>query len=216
MNHFPLVLPHAQVRRILDRKANRLIVTRQIKQGTYDVQDALAARRLDRYLKGPRMGEPPPSASVFAITVTEVWETTLTGLDFATIRAAGFKTQRDFYDEWIEWRRHIDPDELVRVCAFGFTDPGRFLHAKVHRGYTTNPAESARGEPQALSSGELKELAGDAARRFDRQRREEIRRRQARSLAQRLKLATAKGDSREMRALSREIDRLAAEQERAA
>lgn len=215
MNHFPLVLPHPQVRRILDKRAACLIITRKIKVGTYDVQDALVVRRNERFRKKGHF-EQMTNPSVFAITITEITKTPLGNLNLPTVMAMGFKTQRDFYDDWLERHRYLDLSEPVSVCRFGFADQGRYLHGSVHRGYTTIPAEGAKGEPQALSAAELKELAGAATRRYEREHREEIRAQRARSVMKAIRKAEQNGDVSELRSLRAQLDRLIKEHERAA
>jgi excisionase family DNA binding protein len=190
---WPLVLPHQQIGRILNRRADRLIVTCHVRLGGYDVQDALTLRRNERRRRAGRISE-LEDPTVFAIEIIHIDETALADLDLRTVRGAGYETQRDFYDDWLRRRRHIDPGQPVRVCAFAFQARERYLHQRIHRGYTENPAHAAPGEAAALSVGELAGLARDAARRLDRIRREDARRRRVRSLNVRLREAILEHD----------------------
>jgi hypothetical protein len=210
MNNWPLVLPHAHVARILKHNASRLIVTSRIRTGSYDVQDALTVRRNDRKRKAGRFSE-QEHPSVFAIKITDICEFALVELDLGIVRAAGFRTQRDFYDDWLERRRWICPDEPVRVCAFVFEAPERYLHRRVHRGYTTNPADGAKGECAALSASELRDLSAGAAKRLERERRQETMTQRARSLQIRLKDALKRQEVEEARRLSLELADLLAD-----
>jgi hypothetical protein len=201
---WPLVLPHQQIGRILNRRADRLVLTAHVRPGGYDVQDALALRRNERRRRAGRISE-LEDPIVFAIEIVHIHETTLLDLDLRTVCGAGYKTQRDFYDDWLRRRRHINPAQPVRVCHFNFRARERYLHRWVHRGYTTNPADAASFEPAALSAVELAELARDAARRLDRIRREDARRRRVRSLNVRLREAILEHDAAAEGAIRLEI-----------
>lgn len=166
---YPLILRHADITRVVNRNASRLILTRNMKLGSYELQDDHVVRRNERYRKDGRwdlMYDP----GVVTIEISEITSMTLMDLNLAIVRAAGFKTQREFYDAWVE-HRSINPATQVRVCRFMLIEPVRMLHRNVHRGYTTNPGLAARDEPSALSVSELKRYADTARWRDDQERR---------------------------------------------
>ena len=175
MSSWPLLLPHATIRRILDRNTSRLILTRHVKPGEYQVQDeGLERRNREHRAKGRDDLQHDPD--VVSIVITHVHKITLLDVDLALARAAGFKTQRDFYDDWLIRRRVIVPDLEVMVHAFGLAETPRYLHARVHRGYTSDPLRAARGEPEALDPMDLRRYADTARWRDDQLRREQAHR----------------------------------------
>ena len=172
MSGWPLVLRHADITRIVNRNATRLIVTRSIKPGVYELHDQHVVRRNERYKKQGRW-DLQYDPAVVSINVEAVVAQALKHLDLSDVRGAGYKTQREFYDYWYEThRRYIDPWTLVRVARFHLVEPVRMLHRNVARGYTTNPREAVRDEPSALSESELKRYADTARWRDDQERRE--------------------------------------------
>lgn len=170
MSTWPLILPHADITRVVNRNASRLISTRTLKRGAYQLQDAHIVDRNARYRKDGRW-DLHYDPGVVTVEISEVASTTLMALDLGVVRAAGFKTQRDFYDDWLERRGWVDPDLEIRVYRFSLTEPVRMLHRNVHRGYTTNTADAARDEPSALSVSELRRYADTARWRDDQERR---------------------------------------------
>ena len=208
MNSFPLVLPHADIRRILERHASRLVSTARARRGAYTIQDAITVRRNERLRKDGRPEE-QQDPDICAIQITEVMPIALVDVDFRTVRACGFKTQRDFYDDWLERRRAIDPRQGVWSVAFHLVEQPRFLHRRTFGGYTTDPSMAMFGEPEALGAEDLKLLAGDARIRLERERQEELCRQQVRSISLRLRAATKDRRPDEVLALKLELDRLA-------
>lgn len=206
MSAWPLEIPHADAQRVL-KGASVLIVTRSVKPGAYELQDALIVRRNARYRRDGRH-DLQASPDVASIVVKTVDEMRLMDLDLAIVRAAGFKTQRDFYDDWYQRRGWIDGETLVRVCRVRIVEPVRMLHQRVHRGYTTDPTRAARDEPSALSASELRELAGAAHRRYEREHAAEIQRRELVSLMARWRQAAKAGNYAEAIRLSRQLARL--------
>lgn len=206
MSAWPLEIPHADAQRIL-KGASTLIVTRSVKPGAYDLQDALIVRRNARYRKDGRH-DLQASPDVTSIVVKAVDEMRLMDLDLAIVRSAGWKAQRDFYDDWYQRRGWIDGETLVRVCRVRIVEPVRMLHRRVHRGYTTDPAKAVRDEPSALSASELRELAGAAHRRFEREHARELRDRAMSSLKARRRQAEKAGNYRESIRLTRQIEKL--------
>jgi hypothetical protein len=204
VNPWPIILPHAQIARMLARRTSRLILTARLRPGTYHVHDALSVRQNERRRRAGRFTE-QQDPTIFAITITGIRELALVDLDLVTVRAAGYRTQRDFYDDWLRRRHHLDPRETARVCAFAFEAPERYLHQRAHRGYTENPLQAARGEPAALSAAELADLSAGARRRHQQHQREDARRQHARSLAARIKLAVLDHDGEAAEAIRQEI-----------
>lgn len=205
---YPLVLRHADVQRIVNRSASLLILTGTVRPGTCQIQDALIVRRNERHRKAGRF-DLQTDPIIRTVEITHVDTVRLIDLDLAIVRAAGFKIQRDFYDDWLERRGHIDPSLEVRVCRFVTVEPVRMLHRRVHRGYTTNPALAAHGEPAALTAGELAKLSNAATQRYERERRLELGRRQAESIKARRRLAEARGDYAEAVRLTEDLADLA-------
>ena len=173
MSGWPLVLRHADITRIVNRNATRLIVTRSIKTGVYELHDQHIVRRNERYKKQGRW-DLQYDPSVVSINVEAVERLRLGDLTLGVVRGAGYRTQREFFDDWLSARRHIDPDAQVRVARFMLVEAVRMLHRNVARGYTTNPREAVRDEPSALSESELKRYA-DTARWKDLVRKREER-----------------------------------------
>jgi hypothetical protein len=171
MSGYPLILRHADITRVVNRNATRLILTRNIKPGVYELQDQHIVKRNDRYKKQGRW-DLQYDPSVVSINVENVERLRLGDLTLGIVRGAGYRTQRDFYDDWFATRRSIDPDAQVRVARFMLVEAVRMLHRNVARGYTTNPREAVRDEPSALSESELKRYADTARWRDDQERRE--------------------------------------------
>jgi hypothetical protein len=167
---WPLVLRHADITRIVNRNATRLILTRAVKPGIYELQDQHIVRRNERYKKQGRW-DLQYDPGVVAINVESVERLSLVDLNLQMVRGAGYKTQREFYDDWYQSKRHVDPQTPVRVCRFQLVEAVRMLHRNVHRGYTTNTRDAVRDEPSALSESELKRYADTARWRDDQERR---------------------------------------------
>jgi hypothetical protein len=88
--------------------------------------------------------------------------------------------------------------------------PERYLARSLARGYTNNPAEAVQDEGStALSTEDLKHLAGANQRRFEREQRDEIARQHARSISAKLRDALTREDAQAIRGLRRELDALA-------
>jgi hypothetical protein len=171
MSGWPLVLRHADITRIVNRNATRLIVTRNVKPGVYTIHDQHVVRRNDRYKKQGRW-DLQHDPSVVAINVESVERLPLGDLTLGIVRSAGYRTQREFYDDWYQTKRHLDPETQVRVARFMLVEAVRMLHRNVARGYTTNTRDAVRDEPSALSESELKRYADTARWRDDQERRE--------------------------------------------
>jgi hypothetical protein len=208
VNRWPLVLSHADVRRILQRHASSLVLTVRPKLGAYVVQDALTVRRNERLRKAGR-GSEQQDPDVFTIEITDVAPMWLRDLDYAIVRAAGWQTQRDFFDDWLGRKGHIDPDQDVYVARFRPAERPRFLHRRTFSGYTFEPALAMHGEPEALSAEQLRDLSSRQA--VDRERRRELCRQRAQSIALRVRHAQREGKTDEVLALRDELERLAYE-----
>lgn len=92
----------------------------------------------------------------------------------------------------------------------------RYLSRSVARGYTTKPEEAIPDEgATALSRGDLKHMAGANQRRFEREQRDELVLRQARSISTKLRDAARVGDAERVRKLRRELSDLARRMEAA-
>ena len=209
MNRFPLVLPHSQIRRMLERHPSRFVSTTHRHRGSHTVQDALTVRRNERFRNAGR-DDQQTSPDAFAITITAADLERLGGLDYLTIHACGFRTQRDFYDDWLRRRHAIDVHQDVYVVRFHFIEQSRFLHRKTFGGYTADPALSMPGEPEALSADDLERLGAGAWARYECEHRDEICLERARSISLRVREAARAGDYEEVLALRAELERLAA------
>lgn len=175
MTGWPLLLPHDTIRRILNHNTRLLIHTRHLKPGEYQVQDEGLEQRNRQHRQEGR-DDLQSDPNVVSIVITHVQRTTLLDIDLAMARAAGYRTQRDFYDAWLERRRVIIPGLEVLVHAFRLAETPRYLHERVHRGYTSDPARAARGEPEALDAMDLRRYADTARWRDDQIRREQAHR----------------------------------------
>ena len=89
--------------------------------------------------------------------------------------------------------------EILEIHAAGITirlaryyDPPRLLAARSQYGYTDNPAQALRDEPEAISPDDLNRLAQQAQHRFAQQRADELEAQRARSIAIRLKQAAGR------------------------
>jgi hypothetical protein len=149
MQPFAIAMGRREIRRLLERRATVLVLGRELTP--------------DTYLLGDEDG--------VTIRVTGVRRCALRDLDFPACRAAGHRTQRDFFDAWYERHGIIDPDRVVTVAVFVLAEDARWLHRRVHRGYTHDPAESA-DYVQALDRADLERYADSARWRDDRVRRE--------------------------------------------
>jgi hypothetical protein len=185
---FPLALSHAHCRRILDRRATALILARRLSKTTVEVHDAKVLRRnaAHRRRGHPDLQDDP---LVLTIAVDSVEAVELDELAFQQVLAAGFRTTDEFREDWLARRLGDD----VFVHAFRVVDDVRLLHARVHRGYTSDPAHAAFGEPEALSALDLQTLARREARRMEEAAAQAMRA-QRRSIATRLKSAALRGD----------------------
>jgi hypothetical protein len=201
---WPLVLRHADVQRAVNRRAGRLILTGSVKRGICELQDALIVRRNERYRKNGR-SDLQQDPTVATIAITEIDQLRLVDVDLGIIRAAGFKTQRDFYDDWLQRRSFIDLELEVRVCRFSMAEPVRLLHRRAHRGYTSDPRLAAQGEPEALSREDLSKLSNAATQRYEREHAQEIARRQANSIRARRRDAERRGEWRQAIKLTEQL-----------
>lgn len=201
---FPIPLPHHHIRRMLERHATILIRTSSTRRGTYAIHDAMIDRR--NHTRQPDEWQDPV---VVMIEIAAIIHTTLINLDYPTVRQTGFKTQRDFYDDWLQRHRQIDPDLNIWVCEFQVLEDAWYLHHATDGGLTRDPAKAMRGEGQAVSPDELRLLGARAERKRETERRTELARRQARSLHSKMKMALRDGDAPAVRALKTELDQIA-------
>jgi hypothetical protein len=204
MRRFPLVLPHDHVKRIIDRGAQILIMSRKLELGPTEIHDALILRRNERHRRDGRHDR-QENPCVLTIDVTATYPSQLLQLPYATIRRAGYKTSEDFYTDWIWRRRRIIIDLPVSICEFQLAEEVRYLHQKIHRGYTTNPALAVDRDAPALSESELVTVADFARRRQER----DLAAQHARNISIRLRDAARRGDVTEYAKLSNELAMLA-------
>lgn len=199
MGHYPLVLARPAVRRLTERKATVLIFSRHRSLGRYEIQDALTVQRNEKAKRRGRIDlmEDP---HVMTIELDSVREVGLLDLAFTDIRRAGFRTSEDFYLDWLHRHKRVDPDRKAFIYGLHLVDDVRFLHTRVHRGYTSNPGLAVRGEPEALSQHDLDQLAKKRAQRdalFDE--------RATRSIKLRAKRIIEHGDPEALISLAREL-----------
>ena len=138
---------------------------------------------------------------VMAVEITQTVQAALADLDYPTIRATGFRTQRDFYDDWMARHHTIDPDRQVWVCWFTVIEDAWYLHHATDGGLTRDPSKAMKGEGQAVSPTELKLLGARAERKHETEKRAT---REAMPLEKRLAIVrqrAADGDSQAARHL---------------
>lgn len=192
-------LTHRAVRRLVEGKASVLILDSEWKIGRYDIADAAILRR-NRRLRECGRFEEQEDETVLSIELRSHHRCPLLELDFKTIHRAGFRTSEDFYVDWREGRRRVDDDAQVNVYGFVAVAQERFLHTRVHRGYTSDPSLAARGEPEALSTDDLERVT----RRWQ-QPTETATARAQRSIALRAKGAALRGDAAGLTILAAEL-----------
>lgn len=203
MSQYPLALLHSHTRRILSQHATKLILTRRLPLGEQEIHDALIIRRNERHR---RNGRPDLQQDPHVITVRLESRVSqpLLDLELMTVRQAGYPTLEDFYQDWLQRRRRIDTQQQVYVHVFQPIEQARYLHVRIHRGYTSDPAQAAWNEPQALSSVELDDLAAHSRLRdWDR-----IMAQQGRSIGLRVKQAAKTRDFSAFNELACELERL--------
>jgi hypothetical protein len=120
-------------------------------------------------------------------------------VDFRTIHRAGFRTTEEFQQDWLaSCRRTLE--DVALIHRFRLVDDVRFLHQRVHRGYTSDPSRAAFGEPEALSAHDLELLERKRV-----QRDEDFVRSAQRSIGLRARQAAARGDVVAWKALGEEL-----------
>lgn len=206
-----LTLPHKDARRLLNRRVQLLVLTRTLKPGTYEIHDQLISERNRAHVKANRQ-DLTTDSKIVTLEVGRREIRPLWHLGLQAVRQAGFQTQRDFYDHWLDLKGHV-PDVEVNLYPVRYVDPGRYLHEKVHRGYTTNPALGARGEFQALSVTELEELTARSKARWESEKANLRVMSQARSIAARIRYAAREGNSEAIKHLQGELAELQASME---
>lgn len=198
MNRYPLILNHHAIKRLMNHRTSVLIFARKLRLGRYEVHDSRILRRNDQVRKRGRMDlqEDP-----FALTVSIESQKPVQfeNIDFPTLVRAGFKTTEEFHNDWTLRRRRVD-DGTVYVHSFHVVDETRFLHVRVHRGYTSDPTLAVRGEPEALSHSDLTALA-----RRRQKHDEEFVKRARQTIGIRAKQAAAVGDITAFAALQSEL-----------
>lgn len=191
----PLVLPHDQIRRILDRKPTLLILTRDLDPGVYVVHDDQTVKRNLRHQRD-RRSDLQSDPAVFMVEVEPPARTMITDLELVTVNHAGFKTLEEFFWNWPprRWRFHTSLE--LTVYPFQIPATARFLHQKVHRGYTHDPAEAVPDEPEALDDDVLQDLTVKARERYRTEHAADVARRESQSLARQLREATTRATLR--------------------
>lgn len=210
---FPLVLPHRHIRLILDRSATLLVLTRALKLDTYEVHDALTIRQNQRHKRGGRH-ELQDDPFVFSIEISDIQTTQLFELDLKTVRSTGHRTLEDFYLDWLS-RRQQALNVDVSLYTFEILADVRYLHERVHRGYTRDPLQAPINDREpTLTADELNDLVADSHARYQADHAEELQRREAKSLANQLREATARATLRgvdvspEMNAIRQQLDQI--------
>lgn len=129
---------------------------------------------------------------VLVIEIAAVAEYSWGEVDQKLVRAAGFKTT----DEWKASQAKEGP---VWACVFQVAEDARYLHRRIARGYTRNPA---LGLPeQALDDADLQRYSSEAWVRQAERRKMVL---EAKSLAERvrdLERAAGEGDDGARRSL---------------
>lgn len=206
MSQFPLTLRHHDIRRLVERKAQCLVLSRRLALGAVAINDARVEHRNNQARRQNRP-DLQQDSHVMTVEIDDRREMRLMDLTLGIVMSAGFKTQRDFFDDWLQRRRWIDCELQVFVHSFHLVSDARYLHVRVHRGYASSPSLAVKGEPEALSKDELEELSRRA--RWRREQNEEFQRQARRSIGLRAKDAAVRGDVRTFGALAGELAALA-------
>jgi hypothetical protein len=159
---FPIVLSNAHIRRIVDRNATVLILTSRKRLGVhacpelYEIHNRLVLKQnaRDRRNSKPEWQTDP---CALIIELRAVTEATLGGLDFRQARLAGYRTVEELREDWAIRREKLGGDAKVFVHEFAITD-ARFLHRRSQRGYSTDPAQGMRDEPEGVDAATQKRL----------------------------------------------------------
>jgi hypothetical protein len=192
--HGPILLSRGEIRR-LQRGAPLLVLANpRSGTGTYPVYELEVFRRnRDRHERS--------EAYRLTLEIEAVRSCRLHDLDYEIARRAGHRTQRDFYDCWLERYRCITPGQLVVVASVRVVDTPRLLHRQVHRGYTRNPSQAAFGEPEALSRDDLQRLSMRARERHEARVKEAQARKPLPQRVRELELRAQTGDEQARRHL---------------
>lgn len=133
--------------------------------------------------------QPGGRTAIGRFLVISIEQAKLMDLEFADARAEGFKTQRDFYDHWLQAYGHIDPDQRVWMIGFTVdTDSDRFLApaGQPPSDYTSNVHRAL--EPVPVVPREVQaEMSREASERDDQMRREWLREREQMTLSERVR-----------------------------
>lgn len=218
---YPLVLPHPQIRRMLDSRPPLMILARDLDEDLYEVHDELVIRK---NAKNKRRGRSDlqDDPTMFVIEITDVIERPLVDLggaddpaqDLLTVNRAGFKTVEDFYREWLGRRRELVAGLQVKLYAYQIQADALYLHKRPHRGYTRNPAHAVPDEPQVVDREDLDRFAADAHDRYATEHADELAKREAKSLANQLREAHARAALKgvdvtpEIQAIRQQLDQI--------
>lgn len=199
MNFYPLYLSRPAIRRIIDRHAALLIHPRKLGLGRTEIHDSYIRRA---NVQAKRRGRSDLQEEELALTVEiDSCETQgILDLTFPTIHRAGFAETADFYVDWLRFKKRIDLDAKVYVYSFHPVDDVRYLHQRVHRGYTSDLSKAVWGEPEALSRRDLELLE-----RRRRTQDEEFTRAAKRSIGLRGQQAARAGNVEEWQRLGAEL-----------
>jgi hypothetical protein len=169
-----LTLPAPLIRRILERSPTVILHRKPIRPGSFEVHNQHTIRtNTARTKKG--MVHLIEDTFVLVIEIGAVSEVPWEQVDQKLVRAAGFKTT----DEWKTTQ--LRPG-LVWACVFRVAEDARYLHRRISRGYTRNPA---LGLPeQALDEADLTRYSSEA---WVRQAARKVEEREAKSLAERVR-----------------------------
>lgn len=224
---FPIMLPNRHIAQLLDRNATTLIMGRALRLGPatpvtdandrvvgttgpqpqlYEVHNTLVIRRNLRHCRNhaPDLQENP---HVLTIEIDAVSPVKLADVGDLAARSAGYHHVDQMLDDWRRRHQRIDLERTVHVHHFRIVE-ARYLHEKVHLGYTHDPSRGAAGEPEALSEQDVEQMATANRQRFELERADHIQRRRAKSLAVRLKHAIATDDDTALAEVQAEIEQL--------
>jgi hypothetical protein len=159
---YPIALPPAHVRRILERRATLLILSRRLPPALYLVHDQRTTRRnAQRCAAGrPELQDDPLRMSIL---VVEVRETTVCDLEYSDARAAGYRDCIELLEDWQRRHRRIDLDQPVHAHHFRHAELPRLLAAStVQADYVIDPAHAAWDVPEAVSATEQADITAEA------------------------------------------------------
>lgn len=144
---------------------------RALRRRTIDENDVASTSTVtETAIDGDRV---PVSLTILTVTP----HVRISDVSLAQAKSAGFETAAAFRDSWGNTKARSIPIHatLVAFAVGDLRDAPRLLSARIGRqDYTTNPALAARGEPEAITDDQQRELHRHSAARDDQRRRQPL------------------------------------------